>query len=203
MEERISIPLGNIDLEGILNIKDKEKSVIITHPHPLYGGDMYNNVVTAAVRAYSAKNYSTLRFNFRSVGNSTGSYEEGIGEQDDVKAAVSWLNQAGFGRTDLVGYSFGAWVLFQLVALNGYEEARDVVFISPPVDFLPFESRGTISCLKLVIVGDQDSFASVSAVQKQLSLWNNNACLEVLKGTDHFYATSSDTLIETLGKYLT
>jgi hypothetical protein len=78
-EERVFIQAGKVIIEGLLAKAPGEKAVIVTHPHPLYGGDMNNSVVAAVVEAYSSKGYTTLRFNFRGVGQSEGKYDEGIG----------------------------------------------------------------------------------------------------------------------------
>ena len=80
-----------IKIEGLLSDIPGNQGVVITHPHPLYGGDMHNNVVQAILNAYSANDFSTLRFNFRGVGGSTGEYSEGIGEQEDVGAALRYM----------------------------------------------------------------------------------------------------------------
>ena len=71
-------------IEGRLAREDPEKGVVITHPHPLYGGDMDNPVVKAIAKAFQQNGYTTLRFNFRGVGGSQGSYADGIGEMDDA-----------------------------------------------------------------------------------------------------------------------
>ncbi|RLJ02607.1 MAG: alpha/beta hydrolase, partial [Candidatus Aenigmatarchaeota archaeon] len=109
-EEKVFFQAGDVKIEGMLYNAPGEKGAVVTHPHPLYGGDMHNNVVETVVQAYREKGYATLRFNFRGVGRSTGSYDEGIGEQEDVRAALAYLTGTGKTSIDLAGYSFGAWV---------------------------------------------------------------------------------------------
>ena len=109
MEEKISFLSDGYEIEGLLEKSSLQKGVVITHPHPLYGGDMHNNVVVAMARVYRQKGYTTLRFNFRGVGNSQGSYGDGVGEQEDVRAAISYLAGLSTLKIDLAGYSFGAW----------------------------------------------------------------------------------------------
>ena len=124
-EERVFIQAGEMKIEGRLDNAPGEKAAIVTHPHPLYGGDMNNNVVEALVQAYREKGYTTLRFNFRGVGQSGGSFDEGIGEQEDVKAALAHLGELGKSSIDLAGYSFGAWV--NAFGLKGFDHALRII----------------------------------------------------------------------------
>ena len=91
MEEQILFSWGTRTLEGLLEKNSETNGVVITHPHPLYGGNMHNNVVFSITKTYQNMGYTTLRFNFRGVGNSQGSYGDGVGEQEDVRAAISNL----------------------------------------------------------------------------------------------------------------
>jgi len=96
METKIEFDSDDgIVLEGLLHIGTTGHGVIITHPHPLYGGDMYNNVVETIQNAYQKKGFTTLRFNFRGCGQSTGRYDDGNGEQADLTAAFNYLKAGG------------------------------------------------------------------------------------------------------------
>ena len=87
-------------------------AAVICHPHPLYGGSMWNNVVDAMEEGFFQAGFATLRFNFRGVGGSTGRHDGGAGEMRDAAAACLFLKEqtGGDGRFVLAGYSFGAWV---------------------------------------------------------------------------------------------
>ncbi len=93
-QTRVRFSTSGVVLEGILEKPKGEApfpAVAVCHPHPLYGGDMYNNVVSVICQALARESIATLRFNFRGVGQSEGNHEEGIGEQEDVRAAMdSW-----------------------------------------------------------------------------------------------------------------
>ena len=104
MESRITIECGNIKLEGRLRKKSSQKAVVITHPHPLYGGNMDNPVVMAIADSFFERGFTILRFNFRGICNSTGMYDNGEGEQADVRAALSSLVAAGYEKISLAGY---------------------------------------------------------------------------------------------------
>ena len=89
MEEKITLSSGQYRLEGYWQAGNGDKGVVITHPHPLYGGTMNNPVVETIQNAFQQNGYATLRFNFRGVGGSQGSYDDGMGEKDDVRAAIA------------------------------------------------------------------------------------------------------------------
>ncbi|MBN1932639.1 MAG: alpha/beta hydrolase [Desulfobacterales bacterium] len=179
---------------------DEEKGVVITHPHPLYGGDMYNIVVETISDAYHRKGYTTLRPNFRGVGKSQGCYDNGVGEQKDVLSALRFLFEMGIGTLDLVGYSFGAWV-------NAHISIKDVplqkmLMVSPPVAFMDFQNIGCIDFLKLVVTGGRDEIASPAMIRKSLPQWNRQALVEVIEGANHFYEGCLENLKSILSNHL-
>jgi alpha/beta superfamily hydrolase len=163
MEQPIYFPSGDIDLEGRLFWLSEEKAAVITHPHPLMGGDMDNGVVGLIAEAYRAAGWSTLRFNFRGAGRSGGSHDEGVGEQDDLQAAIDELTRRGARCIDLAGYSFGTWIISRWAQRHADHPHR-LLLVAPPVDYLPFDAA-TIPGLRAVFVGDRDDFAAVAHIQ--------------------------------------
>ena len=200
MEERISLDSDGLKIEGLLNKSATEKAAVITHPHPLYGGDMHNYIVAAIAEAYQGKGYSTLCFNFRGTGGSQGQHDQGIGEQNDVIGAVNYLRSNGASQIDLAGYSFGSWVN----ALLGCEDIgiERMVMVSPPIGFIEFDDVGAIGCLELVITGSRDDIAPAGLVQKAIPGWNPDAHFEVINGADHFYSGYMADLSAALNNYL-
>ncbi|MCH2354527.1 MAG: alpha/beta hydrolase, partial [Pseudomonadales bacterium] len=82
--------------------------VIFCHPHPLYGGSMFDAVLDTVEKAVAPLNLSTLRFNFRGVGSSDGEHDHGDGEVNDLVSVVEWLRQAKSpSAVSVAGYSFG------------------------------------------------------------------------------------------------
>ncbi len=197
MKELVSIPANREILEGLFEQVGKERAVVITHPHPTYGGDMYNSVVHTISKAFQQLSYSTLRFNFRGVGKSTGSYDNGLGEQEDVKYAIQYLSELGFNSIGLAGYSFGSWVIYNLVINNKLKNS--IVLVSPPVDFIEFENNQLLDSLKMVLVGDRDDFASLENINQLVPIWNPKAHLEIIQGADHFYSGYLEKLESALG----
>lgn len=195
MEKRIFFTCGGMQLAGLFH-PGGEKGAVVTHPHPLYGGDMHNVVVEALVLAYQRKGFATLRFDFRGTGRSEGTHDNGVGEREDVLAALAFLAEKGVRRFDLAGYSFGAWVNARI----GCPDLHRMIMVSPPVNFLDFGDVGPIPCLDLVVVGDDDDFAAADRVQRMTAAWNPDARCTVIPDTDHFYSGAIRELDEVLNK---
>lgn len=199
-EEKVWFHSGYLKLEGLLSKSSGERGAVLCHPHPLYGGEMRNNVVQALAEAYQERNYTTLRFNFRGVGNSEGSYDEGRGEQEDVKAALEFLSETGMRHMDLAGYSFGAWV--GAMGLAKFSLADRLIMVSPPVGFIDFGFLKTNQKIQLVIVGERDEIADFKSVEKLLPQWNPEATFHPIEGADHFYWGKTEELKKAVHGFL-
>jgi alpha/beta superfamily hydrolase len=185
MVKKVKFLSEEYEMEGLFNKKDERKGVVVTHPHPLYGGDMYNMVVESIVHVYQMKGYSTLKFNFRGVGRSQGDFDNGIGERKDVLSALSFLADVGMEKIELAGYSFGAWV--NAHAIQEETPVEQMIMVSPPVGFMDFQSIGRMNPLKFVVTGNRDDIAPANMIEKMITTWNPNARFEVIDGADHFY----------------
>jgi alpha/beta superfamily hydrolase len=192
MEQSVFFKSEGLSLEALLSRESGDRAVVVTHPHPLYGGEMHNPVVETTAQAYQKTGYATLRFNFRGVGKSRGSYDDGKGEGQDVLAALSYLSDMGFKKIDLAGYSFGAWVNAH-VSPNaaGYDR---MVMVSPPVAFMDFSKVSALSRLALVVAGSRDDIGPPDMIRQALPGWNPSARFEIIPDTDHFYTGVLDVL---------
>ena len=158
--QKIEIPCGDIILEGMISIPEGPGPfglVVVCHPHPLYGGNMFNNVVHAVCENLGEKGLAWLKFNFRGVGKSGGRYSDGIGEQDDARAAISFgekQERIDPEKIGVCGYSFGSTVAFAVAAKDPRVKAVAGIspFIQPP-DLLDRCSRP-----KLFVTGARDEF---------------------------------------------
>ena len=199
-EERVFIQAGEVKIEGLLDNSPGEKAVIVTHPHPLYGGDIHNNVVETVVQAYREKGFTTLRFNFRGVGQSGGSFDEGIGEQEDVRAALSHLSELGKSAIDLAGYSFGAWV--NALGLKDFDNVKRVIMVSPPVNFIDFSFLDYNAKIQLVIAGSRDDIGPPGMIEPMLANWNPEVRYKIIQGADHFYWGKTDEIKKIVQAFL-
>lgn len=185
MDERITFLSGGLRLEGLWR-PGAAKAVVVTHPHPLYGGDMHNPVVAAIADSFFSKGYATLRFNFRGTGASGGAFDDGPGERQDLAAALDWVTERMQAPPCVAGYSFGAWVAAGAAA-EGRIENIPLFLISPPVAFLSFEAMAAPPALGAVIAGTRDEFAPLPQVGALLERWQAPDALTVIEDCDHFY----------------
>jgi hypothetical protein len=196
-EKTVFFECGSQKLQGMLERASATKAVVLTHPHPLYGGDMDNPVVLAVRNAYRGKEFSTRRFNFRGVGASNGRHDRGIGERQDVRAASAYLAGLGMKEIDVAGYSFGAWVNASVA--EGFQR---MVMVSPPVAFIDFGPPTPIPNLHLIVTGSRDEIAPPVMIDRARARWNPAAAFEVIPGADHFYSGYLKTVEDTIAAYL-
>ena len=196
MEENLTLKVNDLSLEARFSSGATAAGAIITHPHPLYGGSMDNNVVWTAVRAFGERGWSTLRFNFRGVGASTGSYGDGLAEVEDVVAALGFLRSRVSGPCWLVGYSFGAAVAAR--SLLGGLDADGAVLVSPPIAFMDLDFLPRVPRLKLIIVGDWDDLCPLETLRTSLSTREPAVEIIVIPETDHFYGGRERELFQIL-----
>jgi uncharacterized protein len=178
-------------LEALLNTgrEDAPYAALVCHPHPAGGGTMHNKVVYHAMKAFSAFGLPVLRFNFRSVGLSEGEHDEGMGEQEDVQAALSWLERS-FSRPILfAGFSFGSNVGMR--ACCGDSRVKGIVGLGLPVraegrdysyGFLP---KCTVP--KLFISGDRDQYGPRDVLEGVFERAPEPKRLVWIAGADHFF----------------
>lgn len=176
-------------LEGLLEGERETEplaAAILCHPHPQYGGTMHNKVVHRAAQALRETGFVTLRFNFRGVGRSTGTYDFGIGEQDDVRAAIDFMaRRYERARLWLVGYSFGAWVGFNVAC--GDERIVAMIGIGLPVDANDFQFLTRCHKPKFFIQGTNDEFGSVEHLNALLLALPEPKEIIYIEGADHFF----------------
>ncbi len=181
MVEKIMIPGPCGQIEAEFSGTNGDRVMVLCHPHPLYGGSMYDHVLSVVEGKLLESGVSALRFNFRGVGHSDGAHDQGVGEVDDVVAACEWAAQQA-GSVMLGGYSFGAAAAAR--AVSRFPVAA-MLLVAPPPALLGDCAPPTVP--SVAIAGDQDDFVDLAALRQWIG---ETPSIELLieAGADHFFA---------------
>ena len=153
---------------------------------------MLDKVVSRTARALFACDLTVLRFNFRGVGKSDGTFDGGPGERDDLRAALDYLAK-DHDEILVSGFSFGAWIGLDVGARD--PRADRLLGIALPVNLFGFEFLDDAKKPLLVVQGERDAYANLATVRTLVACAGNAARLEVLAGANHFLAGQLDTLM--------
>jgi len=203
--QAVEIPAAHGTLEGLLRAPDAgdappRMAALVCHPHPLGGGTMHNKVVFRVAQALGELGMPALRFNFRGVGRSTGSYDEGRGEADDVRAALDELARRYPGvPLCLAGFSFGSWVGLPI----GCEDTRvtQLVGVGVPVRLLRVEALTTCAKPKLIVQGELDQYGPSGELREWFARLAEPKALAVIPGADHFFTEQQHELRAAIDAY--
>ena len=199
-ERPTTVPAGTETLEARLGVPAGARlGVVVSHPHPLYGGDMDSPVVARIVESCAGRGLATLRFNFRGVGASTGRHDEGRGEQDDVRASLARLQDAlgGDGRVALAGYSFGAAVA---AAVAVTAPVAGLALVAPQLRVTDLHLPAGVEGPVLVVAGAEDQYCPADALET-LRVSLPAATVVVVEGADHFFFGSLAPLGEAVAAW--
>jgi alpha/beta superfamily hydrolase len=191
-----------LQLEGRLAAPDGAKpkgGMVLCHPHPQFGGSMSSKLIPAMQRAFLAAGWAALRFNFRGVGRSEGTFEGGVGEVSDVLGALQRLRLDVPEPTAVVGWSFGSLVAMNAVAEDGHVDS--FVGIAPPVraafeekfELPPAADLGDWKVRSLFVCGTADPFCRPADL-KAFAARVPSAEVRVIDGADHFFSEQLDDL---------
>jgi uncharacterized protein len=183
-------------LEALLNagLPNATHAALVCHPHPLYGGTLHNRVVFHAMKALNSFGFPVLRFNFRGAGLSEGEHASGIGELEDVRAALDWLEREFTLPVIFAGFSFGAVV--GLRAAHSDDRVRALIALGlPAVRFADrmddrvydFEFLRTSTKPKLFVSGSRDQFAPPGKLEALVDTFAEPKKLVRIDSGDHFF----------------
>jgi alpha/beta superfamily hydrolase len=202
----INGPEGRLEGRYHLAKNPNAPVVLLLHPHPEHGGTMNNKVVYALYQAFARRGFAALRFNFRGVGRSQGSFARGEGELSDAASALDWLQtyNANASSCWIVGFSFGAWIGMQLLMRR--PEISGFVSIAPPANAYDFGFLAPCPSSGLIVHGDQDQIVPVESVKKLVDRLSNQRGIaidfRVIKRADHFFVDRLDELVGHLDSYM-
>lgn len=174
---------------------------LVLHPHPLGGGTMHNKVVFRAAAALNDAGLTTLRLNFRGVGQSSGKHDDGRGELDDVRAGLDYLREKYPDQEiTLCGFSFGARVGLEVGIAD--EGVVRLISIGTPVDKYDFNFLERCSKPILFVHGEHDEYGSVQHLRELVAKIKAPTELEVIKGAGHFFDDQLDELKQVITKWI-
>lgn len=180
-------------LEGELALADDARvAMVLCHPHPTYGGTMRSMVIGALFAALPAAGVTCLRFNFRGVEGSGGTYDEGRGERLDVTAAIDALaEQAGTLPLLLTGWSFGADMALSVLD----PRVAAWLAIAPPLRFLADpDAVGADPRPKSLVLAAHDEFRPPEEVTAAVAAWRATD-VTVVGGASHFFVGRTDEVV--------
>ncbi len=195
-------------LEGrYLPQKDQRAPIaLLLHPHPLHGGTMHNKVIYCLNQAFIRHGFTTLRFNFRGVGRSQGTFSRGEGELADAASALDWLQtyHPNAASCWIAGFSFGAWIGMQLLMRR--PEIDRFIAVAPPANVYDFAFLAPCPASGLIVQGDKDEVVPEDSVKrlseklaKQLQI---TVEYRVIKGANHFFVDRLEKLATVAGDYM-
>jgi hypothetical protein len=189
---RVSIPVGHGSLEGILReATSAVAAAVVCHPHPRGGGTMNNNVVYRAAKALVAGGVTTLRFNFRGVGASTGAYADGVGEEDDVRAAVDYLREQAPGLPIwIAGFSFGARVGLTVGARS--DDVVKLLGIGLALKMFDYGALARSTKPKAIIQAAQDEYAGRDEIEAAVAEMSEPKRLWIVENATHLFPGQLD-----------
>ncbi len=188
-QQPLTIASGDLKLEGVYYTPDGAapgRAVVVCHPHPQYGGDMHNLVVTVIVRGLIEAGIAALAFNFRGVGASEGYFDNGAGEQDDVHAVLAHARGlAGVTRVGLAGYSFGAGMA--AAAVDASVAALALVALPPGMARREGSGLLTYAGPLLAVSGGNDNISPEAGLRALLANLPSKQTITIVPGADHFW----------------
>jgi uncharacterized protein len=188
--ESVEIPGPAGLLEGLVNAgahSDVRAIAVVAHPLPTAGGTMHTKVVFHMAKALSRIDCHVLRFNFRGVGRSAGSFSGGSGEQDDFRAALRFMidRYPHVKRVWTGGLSFGAWVAMTVGAVD--PEVTVLIGVAPPANKYNFSGVTAAAKPTFIIHGERDELVALKEVRRFYALLNEPKELVVIDGADHLF----------------
>ena len=181
------IPVAHGQLEAILREPQSPiAAAVVCHPHPRGGGTMNNNVVYRAAKALVDNGVAALRFNFRGVGASTGAFDDGVGEQEDVRAAIDFV-RARYPELPLwvVGFSFGARVGLTVGAST--PDVGELLGIGLALSMFDYSFLSSCTKPKAIVQAANDEYGGRDAIEPAVAGMADPKRLWVVDDATHLF----------------
>ena len=162
---------------------------------------MHNKVVFRIARAFQDAAFAVLRFNFRGTGQSEGEHDNGLGEQDDLRAAIAFIRQKYHGaEVWLAGFSFGSAVMLRAAACD--DRVRALVAAGVPVSKYDFTGIAQCHMPKLFVQGSLDQFGAPEDLEGLFAVLDEPKQLKIIQGADHFFEGHLPELAGTVSAFI-
>lgn len=179
---------------------------VVLHPHPQFGGTMNNQVAYQMYYMFAERGFAVLRFNFRGVGRSQGSFDHGLGELSDAAAALDWVQSFNPDARAcwIAGFSFGAWIGMQLLMRR--PEVEGFISVAPQPNLYDFSFLAPCPSSGLIVHGAADRVVSPTDMQTLIDKLKTQKGIviqqNIIEGANHFFENKVDELLEICGDYL-
>ena len=199
-------PAGRLEGRYYKNQKQKSPIAIVLQPHPQYGGTMNNRVVVEVFNSFLESGFSVLRMNFRGVGKSDGTFDNGQGELSDAAAALDWIERENqdYSQCWVSGFSFGSLICMQLIMRR--PEVNKFIAIAPQPNVYDFTFLAPCPSSGQVVFGEKDELVSKESINELNNRLKSQKGIEVIfseiKGANHFFKDKEEDLRKTIDKYI-
>ena len=206
LEIFIAGPSGRLEAIYFKNKKKGSPIAIVLQPHPQYGGTMNNRVVQEAYNVFVKNGFSVLRLNFRGVGKSEGTFDNGQGELSDAATALDWIERENqdYSQCWVSGFSFGSLICMQLIMRR--PEVNKFVAIAPQPNVYDFTFLSPCPTSGQIIFSEKDELVSRDSINDLNNRLKNQKGIEVvfseIKNTNHFFKDKEDELFKIMNAYV-
>ena len=199
-------PSGRLEGKYFKNEKIGSPVAVILQPHPQYGGTMNNKIVQETYNVFVKNGFSVLRFNFRGVGKSDGTFDNGQGELSDAAAALDWIERdnQNYSQCWIAGFSFGSLICMQLIMRR--PEVTKFISISPQPNVYDFTFLAPCPTSGQILYGDKDELVSRESLTELKNRLKSQKGIDVtfseIKGANHFFKGKEEELKKEIDKYV-
>ena len=199
-------PAGRLEGRYFKSQKQSSPIAIVLQPHPQYAGTMNNKIVVEIFDTFVKNGFSVLRLNFRGVGKSDGTFDNGQGELSDAAAALDWIERENqdFSQCWVSGFSFGSLICMQLIMRR--PEVTKFISVSPQPNVYDFTFLAPCPISGQIVTGEKDELVSKESIRDLSMRLKNQRGIEVkfneIKDTNHFFKNKELDLKKTINQYI-
>ena len=199
-------PAGRLEGKYFKSERLNSPIAIVLQPHPQYSGSMNNRIVVEIFNSFVKNGFSVLRLNFRGVGKSDGTFDNGQGELSDAAAALDWIERENqdFGQCWVSGFSFGSLICMQLIMRR--PEVTKFISVSPQPNVYDFTFLAPCPISGQIITGEKDELVSKESINDLSNRLKSQKGIEIkfseIKNANHFFKSKESDLKKIINQYI-